>query len=475
VARWLLELQQYDLEIHHVTGASNYLADVLSRNPAGLDTAEIKNLTKPTSIMVSAVDLKINHAICKDLKNLGTLQRSDAKLQKIIEGIASRPTTADHKYRLVGDVLCCRKNEQSAVWKPMIPNSIQGKVIEYVHLSLGHSGIEKCISQVNQECHIANLGHKVRKFVACCDTCQKVKHPNRAYDTEERSHLPSEPGELCAIDLYGSLPTSRGGVRYLLVCLDVFSKYVKLYPLRSATTKSCLNKLVNHYFIHVTKPSMILSDNGTQFQSPAWKRTLTSHGVQMRYTAIRNPQSNPAERCMREISKFSRVYCHETHKKWAELVPHMEFWMNNTLAGPTGYTPSEIMFGSKKPSLFKNILPSITEDGSTSDELRVKIAKAYERMKKRIEGRKKRRKEGNAHWEPELGDRVLLKTQPVSDAAMAVTSKFVRPYEGPYLITKVIHPSTYELADENGKIRGQFNKRSLKPYREASGMITPSH
>jgi hypothetical protein len=112
VARWLLELQQYDLEIHHVTGASNYLADVLSRNPAGLDTAEIKNLTKPTSIMVSAVDLKINYAVCKDLKNLGTLQRSDAKLEQIIEGIASRPTTADHKYRLVGDVLCCRKNDQ---------------------------------------------------------------------------------------------------------------------------------------------------------------------------------------------------------------------------------------------------------------------------------------------------------------------------------------------------------------------------
>jgi hypothetical protein len=123
----------------------------------------------------------------------------------------------------------------------MIPNSIQEKVIEYVHLSLGHSGIEKCISQVNQECHIANLGHKVRK--------------------------------------------------------------------------------------------------------------------------------------------------------WAELAPHMEFWMNNTLAGPTGYTPSEIRFGSKKPSLFNNILPSITEDESTSDELRVKVAKAYERMKKRIEGRKKRRKE----------------------------------------------------------------------------------
>jgi hypothetical protein len=235
---------------------------------------------------------------------------------------------------------------------------------------------------------------------------------------------------------------------------------------------SCLNKLINHYFIQVTKPIKILSDNGTQFQSPAWKRALTSHGVQARYTAIRNPQSNPAERCMREISKFSRIYCHETHKRWAELVPHMEFWMNNTLASPTGYTPSEIMFDAKKPSLFNNILPKVTGDESVSDELRIKISKAYERMKKRIEGRK--RKKGNAHWKLDPRDKVLLKTQPVSDAAMAVTSKFKRPYEGPYLITKVIHPSTYELADEKGKIRGQFNKRSLKPYKVAVDTVGTS-
>jgi hypothetical protein len=106
----------------------------------------------------------------------------------------------------------------------------------------------------------------------------------------------------------------------------------------------------------------------------------------------------------------------------------------------------------------------VTRDESVSDELRIKISKAYERMKKRIEGRKKKRKKGNPHWKLDPRDNWLLKTQPVSDASMGVTSSFKRPYEGPYLITKVIHPSTYELADEKGKIQGQYNKRSLKPY-----------
>jgi hypothetical protein len=68
---------------------------------------------------------------------------------------------------------------------------------------------------------------------------------------------------------------------YILVCLDIFSRHVKLYPLRAATTRSCLNKLTNLYFREVIKPIVILSDNGTQFQSPLWKNTMQENDVQV--------------------------------------------------------------------------------------------------------------------------------------------------------------------------------------------------
>ena len=211
--------------------------------------------------------------------------------------------------------------------------------------------------QIKQAYHIKNLGHKVRKFIACCDTCQRDKFPNRAITTEERSHLPTKPGSLCAIDLFVSLPTSRRGVKYILVCYDVFSKHVKLYPLKAATTRACLNKLTNHYFLHVVKPEVVLSDNGTQFRSPSWKRNLEALNVHVRYTAVRNPQANPSERCMREISKFFRIYCSENHRKWVELIPHIESLLNNTIASATGFTPTELMFGGKGANIFKESLP----------------------------------------------------------------------------------------------------------------------
>jgi hypothetical protein len=81
---------------------------------------------------------------------------------------------------------------------------------------------------------------------------------------------------------------------------------------------------------------------------------------------------------------------------------------------------------------------------------------------------RKRQRKGRTHWKPTVEDKVLLRTQPMSDAGAGITAKFMHPYEGPYLISKIIPPSTFEVADEKGRIRCQFNKKLLKAYREAT-------
>ena len=468
VARWLITIQEYDIELQHIRGVENHLADILSRNPAGLEVDEIQDLTKPNTISVNKIELKTDQAVLKNLKNLADKQKNDPRLRITREKAENDP--ADNKHRIEEDVLF-RRDRLGAIWKAMLPECLEAPIIQYVHTSLGHAGVDKCVWEINQSFHLKNVGRKVRRLIASCDICQRVKHPNRSLDIQERSHVPDKPGELCSIDLYGPLPTGRGGVRYILVCFEVFSKYVKLYPLKAATTKSCLNKLVNHYFLEVVKPKVILSDNGTQFQSPLWKGTMQKHDVKVRYSAIRHPQSNPSERCMREISKFCRIYCHSNHRKWAELIPHIENWLNNTVASATLYTPVELLFGAERNNLFRKCLPNLPKGEAKHEEIQEKIAKAYERMKQRAHDRKNKRKHGNATWKPRIHEKVLLRTQPSSDAIARVTGKFIRPYEGPYMISKVISPSTVEVCDRNGKFKGQFNLKSIKVYKEANDMI----
>jgi hypothetical protein len=50
---------------------------------------------------------------------------------------------------------------------------------------------------------------------------------------------------------------------------------------------------------------------------------------------------------MRELGKYFRIYCNKIHKKWPELVPHNEKWINSTVCGTTGYTPIELLNGEE--------------------------------------------------------------------------------------------------------------------------------
>ena len=66
-------------------------------------------------------------------------------------------------------------------WKAMLPSCLEQKVIEYAHSSLVHLGVDKCMNQIGQSLRVKNLGRKIRKFIACCELCQRAKHPTQSY------------------------------------------------------------------------------------------------------------------------------------------------------------------------------------------------------------------------------------------------------------------------------------------------------
>ena len=170
------------------------------------------------------------------------------------------------------------------------------------------------------------------------------------------------------------------------------------------------------------------------------------------------------------MENTAKIYCHTTQKKWPELIPKIESWLNTTISGSTGFTPVELIFNDIRPDIFSKILNKTKEQQPNNDELQGKITLAYLTLKKKAAKRKRRKQFGSTRWEPELNEEALLKCQPTSDAALGLTAKFMRPYDGPWVITKIIPSSCYEISDKDGKIRGTFHKTVLKKYlREPGG------
>jgi hypothetical protein len=167
---------------------------------------------------------------------------------------------------------------------------------------------------------------------------------------------------------------------------------------------------------------------------------------------------------MKELGKYFRIYCHQSHKQWPELIPYIQKWLNEPINQVTGYRPIELLGGTVKEEIFKNIIQGLPDGDSSAERLPDKIFKVYARMKQRAEAKRNRRKNNHREWVPNIGDQVLVRGQPVSDAIQGITAKFQRPYVGPFSVQQSVNPYLYELVDENGTIKGLYHLSHMKPY-----------
>jgi hypothetical protein len=124
------------------------------------------------------------------------------------------------------------------------------------------------------------------------------------------------------------------------------------------------------------------------------------------------------------------------------------------------------MFNESRPDIFKKVLERDTDLLPTTEDLADKVLQAYLRMRMKADKRRERRKRGKHEWAPQACNLLLSRCKPLSEAAKGKTNKFMRPYEGPWHITKIIPPSSYEISSPDGKVRGIFHKQALKPYRK---------
>ena len=269
------------------------------------------------------------------------------------------------------------------------------------------------------------------------------------------------------MDFYGPLPRSVAVVRYVLVAIDVFTKFVEFYPLKKATTLAATRCLQNKYFPSVGKPKRILVDHGTQFTSRHFAAFTQENGVKLVFSSVRHPQGNPAERVMRELSRLFRTYCSDNHTGWAKAMKSFGDMINNVVHESTGFAPIQLHFGKVPSSPFRELFvypsPDVHVDPNASyllalDNLRSRAAlRAGRAVVNKVEHR----------WQP--GDLVWLRANPIPQDTSLQTRKFFPLYEGPYSVKKQVATKTYVLYHKDSeRERGTFHAIHLRPYYPAT-------
>ena len=68
------------------------------------------------------------------------------------------------------------------------------------------------------------------------------------------------PCDTVHIDHYGPLPSVRSKQKYILVAVDGFTKFVKLFTVKSTSSREVISSL-QKYFAFYSRPRRIISDS----------------------------------------------------------------------------------------------------------------------------------------------------------------------------------------------------------------------
>ncbi|GFV07318.1 transposon Tf2-9 polyprotein [Trichonephila clavipes] len=95
-----------------------------------------------------------------------------------------------------------------------------------------------------------------------CPDCIKYKASNQKPSGLLQTPVPAQRFETLAIDLFGPLPESKDGKRWILIIEDCTTKWVELFALPNATAKECAITLIEER-LRYGIPRRFISDNGT--------------------------------------------------------------------------------------------------------------------------------------------------------------------------------------------------------------------
>jgi transposase InsO family protein len=243
-------------------------------------------------------------------------------------------------------------------------------------------------------------------------TCQGCQFYSR------QTHLPAQALQtipitwlfaMWGLDLVGPLQKAPGGYTHLLVAVDKFSKGVEVRPLNSIRSEQAVaffTNIIHHFGV----PNSIITDNGTQFTGRKFLNFCEDHHIRVDWAAVAHPMTNGqvehANGMILQGLKL-RIYndLHKFGRRWMKELS-LAVWSLRTMPSrATGFTPFFLVYGAEA------VLPTDLEYGSPRAE--------------------------------------------------AITP----PWEGPFIIAKILKPGTYKLANSQGEVYSNaWNIRQLRSF-----------
>ncbi|CAL8990397.1 unnamed protein product [Prunus brigantina] len=466
----LQKFQAY--EIRHIPRSENSHADALSRLASVINDkigrkVPVEILSQPSTTVAEVCTVRYENTWMSPIYAFltdGTLPTDKSQARKL------RYRSA--RYTIINDVLY--KRGYTTPYLKCLTREQGDYILREVHNGVcgDHSRSRSLAHKVFRQGYFwPTLHQDASMLVKKCDKCQRFGNI---------PHIPAEPLSPIVspwpfaqwgLDLIGPMPEGKGQVKYAVVAVDYFTKWVEAKALATITAARVEDFVWTDICCRYGIPYAIITDNGRQFDSEVFRGFCTRLKINLFFASPAHPQSNGQVEAMNKIvKKLLKRQLEKAKGAWPEKLPEA-LWAIRTA---TGETPFSMAFGSEavvpveigEPSYrTETFTPKANKEALSLsldliEEHRAQANLRNEAYKQRVSRYHDSRVRTRSF---RIGDWVMRE---VSLATKNPTEGTLGPsWEGPYEIIGIQRSGAYRLRDSNGKTLGHpWNVEHLKYY-----------
>ena len=380
------------------------------------------------------------------------------------------------RYVLIDEVLYKRGFSQPYL-RYLTPDEANYVLREIHERACGnHSGARSLIHKVVRAGYYwPTVQADAKAYVKVCDQCQRFSNIPRQpseYLTPMTAPWPFAQWGLDILDLF---PVGTRQMKFVVVGIDYFTKWVEAEPLASITQQNFKNFFWKNIVCRSGVPKVLVSDHGRQFHNITFKDFYTQFGIQNHYSSPAHPQANgQAEVVNRSLLKIIKTRLEGAKGVWPDELPGVLWAYRTTMKTPTGETPFKLAYRSEAviPAEvhMANHRVMMYQEKDNAEQLRLNLD-LIDEVRMDVEHRTAKYKnfmarQYDAMMKPRrfnIGDLVLKK---VSLATKDPSNGKLGPsWEGPYRIINCKRQGSYYLEALDGrKLEHPWNVEHLKRY-----------
>ncbi|GJW00078.1 reverse transcriptase domain-containing protein [Tanacetum coccineum] len=323
-----------------------------------------------------------------------------------------------------------------------------------------HSGPRSVVAKVIQTGYYWPTMHMdARNLIRECNDCQ-IHRPVPRNPQQNLTPITSPwPFYKWGIDIAGPFPEGPGKVKFLIVAIDYFTKWIEAKAVATITGNQVKKFVWDNIVCRFGLPGEIISDNGKQFRDNPFKDWCEKLCIRQCFASVKHPQANGlVERANRSLGEGIKARLDEKSKDWIEELPHV-LWAHRTMIkSSNGETPFSLTYGTEAVIPTEIGMPTLrtAEIDQTKnnealginldliEEKRELAAIQEAKSKKKIEKYYNSRVRGTSF---KLGEMVYRS----NEASHAKDEGKLGPkWEGPYEVKESLRKGAYKLKDCKG-------------------------